>query len=49
MTLIQYSCQLVQQHTTLKMKRDKTQKENEELDWLGYKLQLVRNAQRRCG
>lgn len=47
MTLIQYTCKLVQRHISLSTKLYKTAEDIEELIWITYKLNLVRRAQRR--
>lgn len=47
MTEIQYTCQLIQRHMTLSMKLHKTEDDAQELNWLDYKLRLIRRAHRR--
>lgn len=47
MSLIKYTCQLVQRHMELNFKLHKTQSEEDELNWLNYKIKLVRRAQMR--
>lgn len=47
MSLIKYTCQLIQRHMTLTFQMHKTEDEKDELVWLDYKLRLVQRAQRR--
>lgn len=47
MSLIKYTCQLVRRHMELTFKLNKTESETDELNWLDYKLKLVKRAQRR--
>lgn len=47
MSLIKYTCQLIQRHMTLTFQMHKTEAEDDELVWLDYKLRLVQRAQRR--
>lgn len=47
MSLIKYTCQLIQRHMTLTFQMHKTEDEKDELVWLDYKIRLVKRAQRR--
>lgn len=47
MTMMKYVCELIQRHMTLLLKVNKTQADIDEIDWLKYKLRLVKKAQRK--